>query len=88
MSIVVYWLGPSGEAGHRQFADSQFVEAMAFVAAQRALGLRHVSISSELEHVVGKPGVDAVTGGTLPSGEKYEWSKQHRGSPHLRGGSK
>jgi len=85
MSIVVYWIGPTGQASHQSFEDAEFTSAMALMTQQRAGGCRHVCISSELEACVSKPGVDAVEGGALPSGHKYEWTKQHRAGARKRG---
>lgn len=80
MSIVLYWLGLDGQPACAQFADHQLSEAIALMNERRREGLHHVSLSTELAGMVGKPGVDAVEGGQLPGGGAYEWSKRHRGA--------
>ena len=79
MPIVVFWMEVTGRASHREFGDSALVEALQLTEQLRAAGKRHVDLS-ELDSSIGKPGVDAVEGGRLPSGETYEFSKRHRGS--------
>lgn len=79
MAIVVYWIEAAGQPAHREFGDEQLLQALKFTEQLRAEGKRHVTISSELESSVGRPGVDAVSGGRLPDGEAYEFNKRHRG---------
>lgn len=79
MPIVVYWLH-EGRAAHEEFGDHELSGALSLAELRRREGCRHVSISSELEASVGKPGVNAVENGKLPSGDGYGWSKQHRGA--------
>ena len=79
MSIVLYWLGHDGQPACAQFTDHQLSDAIALMNLRRQAGHRHVSLSTELAGMVGKPGVDAVEGGQLPGGAAYEWSKKHRG---------
>jgi hypothetical protein len=80
MPIVVFWIDDPGAAGHREFADGELLDALKFTEQMRAGGKRHVTISSELAHSVGKPGVDEVAAGQLPGGDAYEFNKRHRGS--------
>lgn len=80
MSIVVYWLEPDGRAGHEALGASQLVDALRLAEQRRAQGMRHVCLSSELPDSVGAPGVDAVEGGRLPDGHRYEFDKRHRGA--------
>ena len=79
MPIVVYWMEGVGVPGHRAFGDHQLLAALKLTEQLRAEGKRHVTVSSELDSSVGKPGVDAVEDGRLPSGDAYEFSKRHRG---------
>lgn len=81
MGIVVYWLEGEGEAAApvcECFASQALTQALACAEAQRRAGHRHVSISTELEDHVGRPGVAAVEGGRTPDGHAYEWSKAGR----------
>ena len=81
LGIVVYWLEGDGDAALpvcEFFANSELTQALAWAEAQRKQGHRHVSISTELEGSVGRPGVSAVEGGRTPDGEVYEWSKAGR----------
>jgi len=79
MPIVVFWMADAEAPAHRAFGDSELAEALKFTEALRASGKRHVTISSELDSSIGKPGVDAVEGGRLPGGDAYEFDKRHRG---------
>jgi hypothetical protein len=79
MPIVVYWMEPAGTPGHREFGDADLLAALRLTEQLRSAGKRHVTISSELADVVGKPGVDAVEGGRLPGGDAYDFNKRHRG---------
>lgn len=81
MGIVVYWLEGDGEAALpvcEFFGSTALTQALACAEERRKLGHRHVSISTELEGSVGRPGVSAVEGGRTPDGEAYEWSKAGR----------
>lgn len=81
MGIVVYWLDGEGEGALpvcEFFASSELTQALAWAEDRRRAGHRHVSISTELEDHVGRPGVSAVEGGKTPDGEAYEWSKAGR----------
>lgn len=80
MPIVVFWLDAQAQAGARLFSDAQLLDALAFSESCRREGLRHVCLSSELADSVGAPGVQAVESGCLPNGERYEFSKAHRGA--------
>lgn len=81
MGIVVYWLEQDEDGAtpcFEPFGSQQLTEALAHAELRRRQGHRHVSISTELEDLVGKPGVAAVEGGKTPDGEAYEWSKAGR----------
>lgn len=80
MSITVFWLEESGAAAHQSFEQAELTLALQCCEARRKEGKRHVCISSELASSVGRPGVAAVEGRTLPGGGSYEWSKAHRGA--------
>ena len=79
MPIVVFWMEAADAAGHHAFGDGELAEALRFTEGLRSSGKRHVTISSELGHCVGKPGVDAVEDGRLPGGDAYQFNKRHRG---------
>lgn len=81
MGIVVYWLDGEGDAALpvcECFGSGELTQALACAEARRRAGHRHVSISTELDGSVGRPGVAAVEGGRTPDGEAYEWSKAGR----------
>ncbi|HEY9108068.1 MAG TPA: hypothetical protein VIN58_15405 [Roseateles sp.] len=81
LGIVVYWLEGDGDAAEpvcQFFASNELTQALAWAEDRRRAGHRHVSISTELEDHVGKPGVSAIEGGRTPDGEAYEWSKAGR----------
>lgn len=81
MGIVVYWLEGEGDAAQPAcefFGSQEFTAALACAEARRRQGARHVSISTELDESVGRPGVAGVEGGRTPDGETYEWSKAGR----------
>ena len=81
MGIVVYWLEGEGEAAMpvcECFGSQELTQALACAEDRRKQGHSHVSISTELEGSVGRPGVAAVEGGRTPDGEVYEWSKAGR----------
>ena len=80
MSIVVFWLEPGGEAAHAGFAESELLAALRFSEERRKEGRHHVCISTEFGDRVGPSGVSAIVKGRLPSGDKYEFSKAHRGA--------
>lgn len=79
MSIVVYWLTREGAAAHQEFASTELLPALKFGEERRREGLRHVSLSSELDERVGTSGVASVEGGRLPDGHVYDYNKAHRG---------
>ena len=88
MGIVVYWLEGDGEAAMpvcEFFASQALTQALACAEDRRRHGHRHVSISTELEDHVGRPGVSAVEGGRTPDGEVYDWSKAGRAGKVRRG---
>ena len=81
VGIVVYWLEGEGEGAVpvcEFFSSQSLTRALACAEERRRQGHRHVSISTELDDHVGKPGVSAVEGGRTPDGEAYEWSKAGR----------
>jgi hypothetical protein len=81
VGIVVYWLEGEGEAAApvcEFFGSAELTPALACAEDRRRQGHRHVSISTELDESVGRPGVSAVEGGRTPDGEVYEWSKAGR----------
>lgn len=87
MSIVVYWITKADpeaflpgftEPKCKTFTGKELNEALRFTETQRKLGFRHVTLSSEMEDSVGKPGVTSVENGRTPDGEIYDWSKAHR----------
>jgi hypothetical protein len=78
MPIVVFWIDSPGQPGVREFDDGGLQDALKFAESQRRAGKRHVTLSSELAHSVGQPGVDAVEAGRLPDGAPYEFNKRHR----------
>jgi hypothetical protein len=81
VGIVVYWLEGEGEGAVpvcEFFSSQSLTQALACAEERRRQGHRHVSISTELDDHVGKPGVSAVEGGRTPDGEAYEWSKAGR----------
>jgi len=85
LSIVVYWLEGEGEGEGEDatpsctfFGSKELTQALAWAEDRRRQGHRHVSISTELDGSVGRPGVSAVEGGRTPDGEAYEWSKAGR----------
>ncbi len=81
MGIVVYWLDGEGDAALpvcECFSSVELTQALACAEERRRAGHRHVSISTELDGSVGRPGVSAVEGGRTPDGEAYEWSKAGR----------
>lgn len=81
MGIVVYWLDGEGDEALpvcECFGSAELTQALACAEERRRAGHRHVSISTELDGSVGRPGVSAVEGGRTPDGEAYEWSKAGR----------
>ncbi|WP_407305426.1 hypothetical protein [Acinetobacter sp.] len=77
MSIVIFYLsGPIPECLH--FKDTQLTEALVECQNLRNNGYTHVTISSQFDDHVGKPGVDSVQDGKTPDGHDYQWSKAHR----------
>ncbi|MGQ3004175.1 MAG: hypothetical protein ACT6Q6_17820 [Hydrogenophaga sp.] len=83
MGIVVYWLeGEDENEGATPvcqfFGSRELTAALACAEERRKAGRRHVSISTELDESVGRPGVSSVEGGVTPDGQAYEWSKAGR----------
>lgn len=88
LGIVVYWLEGEGEdvlPVCQCFGSTELTQALAWAEDRRRQGHRHVSISTELEGSVGRPGVSAVEGGRTPDGEVYEWSKAGRAGKVRKG---
>ncbi|KQV60282.1 hypothetical protein ASC95_02085 [Pelomonas sp. Root1217] len=88
MGIVVYWLEGEGEEATpvcQFFSSKELTQALAWAEDRRRAGHRHVSISTELDESVGRPGVSSVEGGRTPDGEAYEWSKAGRAGKVRKG---
>ena len=88
MAIVVYWLEGEGEEAApvcQFFGSKELTQALACAEDRRRHGHRQVSISTELDESVGRPGVAAVEGGRTPDGETYEWSKAGRAGKVRKG---
>jgi hypothetical protein len=79
MPIVVFWMETADTPAHREFGDGALQPALQFTEQLRAAGKRHVTISSELDNSVGRPGVDEISDGRLPGGDPYVFNKRHRG---------
>ena len=76
MSIAVYYL--SGSAPRCLIFDDPAL-AEARCESLRASGFTHVtSCEEKLEQVGASDSGGIVSGGKLPSGDDYEWSKSHR----------
>ncbi|HEY0954818.1 MAG TPA: hypothetical protein VGE36_08690 [Roseateles sp.] len=85
---MVYWLEGEGEdmlPVCRGFGSTELTQALAWAEDRRRQGHAHVSISTELEGSIGRPGVSAVEGGRTPDGEVYEWSKAGRAGKVRKG---
>ncbi|MEO6277020.1 hypothetical protein [Roseateles sp.] len=85
---MVYWLEGDGEGASpvcEFFGSKELTQALACAEDRRRQGHRHVSISTELEGSVGRPGVSAVESGKTPDGEAYEWSKAGRAGKVRKG---
>ena len=70
MSIVVYWLDKMYGMQLRELKSSELLTALQLAEDLRKAEHRHISISTEFEDSVGKPGVSDV----LPEG--YDWKKR------------
>ena len=82
MSIAVFWIDNTFEPSQPKvetFLSSELGPALKFAEDQRKIGFPHVTISTELEDNIGKPGVNSVEDGKTPDGHDYEWSKKQRG---------
>ena len=79
MAIVVFWIETAGKPAHREFGDAELLQALKLTEQLRSEGMRHVTISTELDNSVGRPGVDEIRDGCLPAGDRYEFNKRHRG---------
>lgn len=79
MAIIVFWLDPSdasAEAGQaalqpraQRFDGGALAQALVRCEELRRAGMRHVTISSELDESVTRPGVSDVQPG-------YDWKKR------------
>lgn len=85
MSIVIYWISkPSGEGMFpnlsqpmcQQFDSDKLGPALKKAEELRRGGFRHVTISSEMDDCVTKPGVDSIVDGKCPDGVDYTWKKR------------
>ncbi len=78
--IIVFFMDGNQDLAPRAepFADNELVEALKFAEALRREGRRHVTISSEPDGAVGRPGAASVEDGRTPDGLEYEWSKAGR----------
>lgn len=72
----IYWTDPDGVP--RSHDEETIVKALAFVKEKRDAGNTFVTMASEDQNCVGKPGVDAVVDGKTPDGHDYDWSKAGR----------
>jgi len=71
----IYWTDPIGNDCHSEdFED--LATALKASAFHRSVGRRFVTMVSENPDVVGKPGVDGIVDGKLPTGETYDWKKR------------
>jgi hypothetical protein len=77
--IVVYWSDAEFNPFSVKFNDDELSLALKKTEDLRSKEMIHVSISSELQSCVSKPGVNSVQNGKNPDGSDYTWSKQHRG---------
>lgn len=53
-------------------------EALAMATQLREYGHKLVTMVSDNENLIGKPGVAGVIDGRLPDGTTYDWTKQNR----------
>lgn len=53
--------------------ESELTEALSLVKEKRNEGMVFVTMVCENPDSIGKPGVDSVVNGVLPSGEVYAW---------------
>lgn len=73
----IYYTDPVSGVAHAH--DTEVLsEALQYTEGFRKLGMIFVTMVSENPNSVGKPGVDAVTDGKTPDGEKYDWNKDSR----------
>jgi hypothetical protein len=89
MSIVVFYLRRKNSAGGVPMVTPH-CEAFGNESGSLGLALKacenlrkqsdvcHVTMSSELNDMVGKAGVDSVIDGKTPDGHAYDWSKSGR----------
>jgi len=87
MSIVVFYLEATptdaGDEGFLAqfiaFRDDEMGSALKQCEELRKRSdISHVTLSTELKGMVGKPGVDSVVDGRTPDGHPYDWSKADR----------
>jgi hypothetical protein len=71
----IYFTNEYGEA--RSYNEDTLESALATVSGLRNQSrYSFVTMVSENPNSVGKPGVDSIEDGRLPSGEDYTWSKR------------
>lgn len=97
MSIVVFYLRlhpvQSGDSAlcdpmALHFTDKEMSQALSVCQTLRADPMNsHVTISSQLDAMVGMAGVSAVENGKTPDGQAYEWSKAGRAGAVRRHGN-
>ena len=87
MSIVVFYLMTMTPGTDHDRSSAQFIafrdDEMGSALKQceelrKRCDISHVTLSTELSGLVGKPGVDSVVDGRTPDGLPYDWSKADR----------
>lgn len=71
----VYWTNPGNNESYGEYFGN-LTDALAECKILRECGRTFVTLVSELENSVGKPGVDEIRQGVLPDGSKYTWKKR------------
>jgi hypothetical protein len=72
----VYYTDVNGIVGYDTFDSDKMTDALKYMETLRKEGHYFVVMASENPHLVGKAGVAGVVNGTLPNGEKYEYTKR------------
>ena len=70
----VYWTDKEDLVGSQEFTN--LITALQRTHELRNEGNIFVTLISENPNSIGKPGVDSVENGKLPSGEDYTWRKR------------
>lgn len=79
----IYW---TDHGGTPNSVDEEDLAAVLRITKEmRDSGMSFVTMASENQNSVGKPGVDAVVDGKTPDGHQYEWSKAGRAGKVRRG---